>query len=382
MNDYIPTKVRDLTESKQRVMRNVVNEIENNTKRSKHKWQYVVITAVLTMSAMLFVLNEIMIENELPATEVQSPTEKFDLTKPSFTEKQGAFYLHGITLGDSQEKVMERLDGKFSIMLGDGSEEDMIMDLGEQVKFYFMEDTLTSIEFTNVDESYFEKLFNDYDGFKFFLSMPTAFDGRVIYSKKTNMVLEESTTASKENISLSLYYADSNLQENAEYLYMTEQTITNNQPPHKDLNTDVSKPAISVVEDRLYFHGVTLGDSPAKVIEQLGYNYLIGKVDSGVETDFVLDYDGKASFIFFQNKLDLIVLREVDKNYFDQLYKDYDGFKFISSPYEVDSDRYFYLKETGHALRATTNTPDKDLYVSLSYPDPNFWEHPEMKDLD
>ena len=29
MNNYIPNEVKDLTDSKQRVMRNVVNEIEN-----------------------------------------------------------------------------------------------------------------------------------------------------------------------------------------------------------------------------------------------------------------------------------------------------------------------------------------------------------------
>ena len=76
MNNYIPNEVKDLTDSKQRVMRNVVNEIENK-RRPKHKWRYVVITAVLAMSVMLFFLNEIFIDNEQQsAAELQ-----LDLTK-------------------------------------------------------------------------------------------------------------------------------------------------------------------------------------------------------------------------------------------------------------------------------------------------------------
>ena len=105
MDKFIPSEVKDVTESKKRVMRNVENEIQNRSKRPKRNWRYAVIAAVVTMSAMLFVLSEVLTENEPSVADQPSPAEvDIDLSKPIFSEEQGVFYLEGITLGDSQAK--------------------------------------------------------------------------------------------------------------------------------------------------------------------------------------------------------------------------------------------------------------------------------------
>ena len=132
MNNFIPNEVKDLTDSKQRVMRNVVNELENK-RRPKRKWQYAVITTVLAMSAMLFIINELFIENEQQPADVL----QLDLTQPIFSEEQGLFYLHGVTLGDTQSKVIERFGENYSIDQEDDSDSDLILNYDGQARFYF-----------------------------------------------------------------------------------------------------------------------------------------------------------------------------------------------------------------------------------------------------
>lgn len=185
MNNYIPEEVKDLTNSKQRVMQNVVNELENTSRKSKLKWRYVVIMAVLTMSAMLFVFNEIWLENvQQSATDLQ-----LDLTKPTFFEEQGFLYLNGVTLGDSQSTVIERLGDNYTVDdHEDGSGADFILDYDGIARFYFYQEKLDSIIFLNVDEGYFDKLFNDYNGFKFLT--PTTNNDHYFYSKETGQLLK------------------------------------------------------------------------------------------------------------------------------------------------------------------------------------------------
>lgn len=60
---------------------------------------------------------------------------------------------------------------------------------------------------------------------------------------------------------------------------MKEQNINNEQQSPTDLNVDLGKPTFSEEEGYLYIHGVTLGDSPSKVIERLGENYVRGQAD-------------------------------------------------------------------------------------------------------
>ncbi|WP_339252543.1 hypothetical protein NSQ43_01880 [Sporosarcina sp. FSL W8-0480] len=124
MDKFIPTEVKDVTESKERVMRNVLNDIQNRPQKPRRNWRYVVIATVVTMSAMLFVLNEVLTENEPSVADQPSPVEvDIDLSKPIFSEEQGVFYLEGITLGDSQAKVIEVFGENFTIVQEDDSEE-------------------------------------------------------------------------------------------------------------------------------------------------------------------------------------------------------------------------------------------------------------------
>ncbi|MFF2755407.1 hypothetical protein ACFVR1_16835 [Psychrobacillus sp. NPDC058041] len=213
MNNYIPSELKDLTESKQRVMQNVVNEIESNSRKSNHTWRYVVITAVLATCAMLFVFNEIFNENEQQsATELQ-----LDLTQPTFFEKQGLFYLLGVTLGDSQSKVVEHLGKNYTIDdYEDGSGADFILDYDGNVRFYFYQDKLDKILFMKADESYFDKLFNDYDGFKFTTSSSIDDNDRYFYSKETGQLLK-ATIIPDGNLYLYLLRGGKDLLENPDF---------------------------------------------------------------------------------------------------------------------------------------------------------------------
>lgn len=384
MDKFIPTEVKDLTESKKRVMRNVVDEIQNRSKRPKHNWRYAVIAAVVTMSAMLFVLTEVLTENEPSIAEQPFPTElHIDLSKPAFSEEQGLFYLDGITLGDSQSKVIEVFGEDFTIVQEDDSEADVVMNYEGQVKFYIIEDKLDSITFMNVDEDYVDKLFNDYGGFKFIFHWYLDNDNRLFYSKETSHILRTSTTMSMDgNLYLSLFRAGrDHWGQKAEYLYKTQQNLKNQHPSPTNTDMDFAKPTFSEKEGYLYLLGVTIGDSPSKVIERLGDNFIIEQSDIS-ESDFYLDYGGVASFGFYNDKVNSITLIKVDKNYFDELFNDYEGFKFIySGRGEDDNDRIIYSEETYQIMKATTQTPNNDLYLYIGYPGPELWENPEMKDI-
>ena len=203
----------------------------------------------------------------------------------------------------------------------------------------------------NVDEDYFDQLFNEYDGFKFIFHWYIDNDNRLFFSKETSHILHASTMSSDGNLYLSLFYTGPDRWEKeAEFLNMKEQNINNQHQSLIDLNIDLTKPTFSEEQGLFYLHGVTLGDSPSKVVEHLGENYIIGQADVG-GSDFVMDYEDKTSFNFYEDKLDSIVLRKLDKNYFDKLFNDYNGLKLIDSPRAVDSDRYFYTEGDWSAIK-------------------------------
>ncbi len=366
--------MRDLTESKQRVMQNVVSEIENNSKRPKHQWRFVAVSFVLLMCTILFILN---IKNELPSNKLQATSEqRFDLTKPSFIEERGILYLQGITLGDSHKKVIGVLGENYSIIQEEDSKADLIMDYDGQAKFYFDDDKLNSAVFMNVDKNYFNQVFKDYDGFKFFTFIYTDYDGHYFYSNETKQIIKAITGTSEGKFQLSLSYNDQNYL-NAEYLYKIEQKLNNQQHSPSDIKIDLVNPTVFEEQGHLHLNGVTLGDSSSKVLERFGNDYLIGQVD-GDSSDFVLNYDKQASFSFYEDKLLSVVLTKVDKDYFDQLFNDYEGFKFVSASSEDDKIRFIYSKKTNNIIKATTQTPNQELHLYLSNADPNLFENPNF----
>ncbi|WP_411747227.1 hypothetical protein, partial [Psychrobacillus psychrotolerans] len=127
----------------------------------------------------------------------------------------------------------------------------------------------------------------------------------------------------------------------------------------------------------LYLNGVTLGDSQSKVIESLGKNYSVEYQEDGSIADLILDYDGKARFYFYNNKLDVIIFQKTDVKYFDKIFNDFDGIKVISS---TDADRFIYSKETSHILKATF-VPNGNLYLYLSYAGPDLLENRDFLNL-
>ncbi|MCM3357901.1 hypothetical protein [Psychrobacillus sp. MER TA 171] len=374
MNKFIPTKMRDLTESKQRVMQNVVSDVENNSKRPKYQWRFVVVSFVLLVSTMFFFFN---IENELPSNKLQAPIEHhLDLAKPIFTDKQGTLFLQGITIGDSHKKVIGVLGENYTIVQEDDSEADLIMDYGGQSRFYFDDDKLNSAVFMNVDKNYFNQVFKDYDGFKFFTSIYTDYDGHYFYSNETKQIIKAITGTSEGKFQLSLSYNDQNYL-NAEYLYKIEQKLNNQQHSPSDIKIDLVNPTVFEEQGHLHLNGVTLGDSSSKVLERLGNDYLIGQVD-GDSSDFVLNYDKQASFSFYEDKLITVALTKVDKDYFDQLFNGYEGFKFVSASSEDDKDCFIYSKKTNTIIKATTQTPNQELHLYLSNADPSLYEIPNF----
>ncbi|NME05273.1 hypothetical protein [Psychrobacillus sp. BL-248-WT-3] len=374
MKKFIPTKMRDLTKSKQQVMQNVVNDIENNSKRPKHQWRFVAVSFVLLVSTPLFFFN---IENELPSNKLQAPIEHhLDLAKPIFTDEQGTIFLQGITLGDSHKKVKGVLGENYTIVQEDDSEADLIMDYGGQSRFYFDDDKLNSAVFMNVDKKYFNQVFKDYDGFKFFTSIYTDYDGHYFYSNETKQIIEAITGTSEGKFQLSLSYNDPNYL-NAEYLYRIEKKLNNQRHSPSSIKIDLVNPTIFEEQGHLHLNGVTLGDSSSEVIERFGNNYLIGRVDGG-GSDFVLDYGKQASFSFYEDKLISVALTKVDKDYFDQLFNGYEGFKFVSASSEDDKDCFIYSKKTNNIIKATTQTPNQELHLYLSNADPSLYEIPNF----
>ncbi len=131
---------------------------------------------------------------------------------------------------------------------------------------------------------------------------------------------------------------------------MTQQNIKSQHTSPTNTNVDLAKPTFTEEEGYLYFHGVTLGDSPSKVIERLGENYIIGQAD-GSGSDFLINYDGVASFHFYNDKLNSIVLIKVDKDYFENYLIITMDLKLLKMITIV----IIYSEETCQVIKATTH---------------------------
>ena len=212
MDNYTPTEIKDLKTIKQRVMRNVVQEIENNSRKPKYRWRFVLISAVLIISAMLFMINQLVIVDHDSATKLS-----MDLTEPTFYEEQGLFYLHGLTLGDSKSKVVRHLGKDYTTEFQeDGSNADLILDYEGEARFYFLQEKLILILLTNTNEDRFDKLFSEYNGMKF-----TSDGSRYFYSNEASHVLKAEFIPNRK-LYLYLSYAGPELMENAEFMKLKQ----------------------------------------------------------------------------------------------------------------------------------------------------------------
>ncbi|MEK4628443.1 MAG: hypothetical protein ABS944_04145 [Solibacillus sp.] len=213
MDNYTPKELNDITDMKQRVMQNVVQEIEINKQTRKTRWGIIMLTTVLTVSAMFFLFNQLFISEQHSATNGTN-----DFTQPLFEDKQGRFYLHGITLGVTKSTVVERLGEKYTTDYEeDGSGADYALDYNGDARFYFYEDRLIRILFLNTYEDAFEKTYKDYNGMKF-----TAYGQRYLYSNETSHIIKAELTP-METLHVSLSFANPvQLLENEGYLKLIE----------------------------------------------------------------------------------------------------------------------------------------------------------------
>ena len=127
-----------------------------------------------------------------------------------------------------------------------------------------------------------------------------------------------------------------------------------------------------------YLYGVTLGDSKSEVIEKLGEDYkdVFDPEHNCTEADSVLEYDNLCVHLF-EDKV-LISIPRMDESYYEKIFNEYDGEKFVDwqdkeDKYSLSYARFFYSEGTSHILMAKYD-PEKNLYVSLSYKDINFDE--------
>lgn len=215
MNNYTPNELNDLDAMKQRVMHNVVQQVENSSPKPKSKWGVVMLTTVLTVSAMLFLFNQLFIVNEHSATP-----HPIDFTQPLIEDKQGIFYVHGITLGVPKTTVVERLGEKsLTEIQEDGSGADLILDYNGDALFYFYEEELFRILLLNTNENAFAKLYNAYNGIKF-----TSNTQRYLYLSETSHIIKAELTP-MGTLHVSLSFVDpAELLENEGYMKLKDNT--------------------------------------------------------------------------------------------------------------------------------------------------------------
>ncbi|MBD8031678.1 hypothetical protein [Solibacillus merdavium] len=229
MDNYTPNEIKDLKIIKQRVMQNVVHEIENKSPKPKYKWRFIIISAVFTLCVMFFMLNQIMNDNQHSANVPQ-----FDFTQPEFYEEQGLFFINGFTLGDSKSKVIERLgekestkiqvaelfaDNEITEIQEDGNGADFILDYKGEARFYFYDEKLFLMLLLNTNEEQLEKIYNAYNGMKF-----TAYGDHYLYSSETSHIIKAETTP-MGNLYLYLSIAEpEQLMENEGYIKLIEST--------------------------------------------------------------------------------------------------------------------------------------------------------------
>lgn len=213
MNSYTPTEIKHIKDMKQRVMRNVIQEVEGKSQKPKYKWKFAGIAAVFTLTALLFMFNQLFIHD--PHSTI---VPQIDFTHPLLNDKQGSYYLEGITLGISHSEVVERLGEKETTEIQeDGSGADLILDYKGEAIFYFYQEKLFRILLPNTNKEHFKNLFGAYKGTKF-----TSNGHQYLYSSKTSHLIKAELTP-MGHLYVTLSVADpKQLLENEGYLKLKE----------------------------------------------------------------------------------------------------------------------------------------------------------------
>jgi len=136
---------------------------------------------------------------------------------------------------------------------------------------------------------------------------------------------------------------------------------------------ELAKPSVTMELGSFYLNGITMGDSPGHVIDRLGEGYtLISDLD-GTGADVGLNYSNRLKVFFYKNQVDTLFLTEVDPQVAEQIYRDYEGIKFLSD----DTIRFMYSMEKLQLIKMEYDGEGK-MTVGLMVIDPNFAEHPGL----
>lgn len=365
MNKFLPPELKDLSDSKKRVIQNVTEKVEERSKRRKLKWPYTAMTAAMLASAMYFIFQvtvdkedgkpasdtEVpLIKGEKPVDSVESPMDEekpkdereaaLDLSKPTFTNNEGIFTVNGITVGAMQENVINQLGDSYSLEDDlDGSGADKVMNYDNQIIVYFYKDKVDSILFLDMDEEHAHQIYMDATEVKFMSG-----ETRFIYSVETAQIIKmEYTPDGQLNVRFS-QNDDPNFGSNPGFTL--EQVGGNSY--YIALNH--SQPIVSFAKENLYLHGITLGDPEVKVTTYFGDAYTRNVKDDGETT---LLYGDELEFTFRDGQLEFMSYLKADEKYFNQVLTDFEG---------VD----LYSAETAQMI-STEHSAAGDLIVTLHY---------------
>ncbi|MCG3086871.1 hypothetical protein [Sporosarcina cyprini] len=353
MNKFLPSELKDLSESKERVMRNVSNSLAQET--SKRKWPYLLMTGIIVACSMLFVFRVVLDDpqaemgKETPVDigdvpkEKESPSDIADLSKPAFTVELGKFYLNGVTMGDSLEDVVERLGKDYTLIDDlDGTGADMGLDYEGKLIVFLYKDQVETLLFTDVDSQYGEQLYRDYGGIKFVSENLM----RYMYSMENSYLIKMELDGDGKLLVRLMQNVDPNFASHPGFKYQPEV------PGHTArILLDPTQPILSDANEKFYLHGLTLGDPQAKVTQYFGDDYTTQyEVE---DADYAFVYGDEMEFRFVLGKLQSIRFLKVDESYFNSVLAGYEG---------VD----LYSEETSQMV-STEHSEDGDLIVSLHY---------------
>ena len=367
MDKYTPTELHDIQNMKKRVMNNVNAQVRNHhVIQRRFNWRFTTLTAIFTLCIVGYIGYELVYKGNLPDNAdpvvINGPEENntgiiteapYDFTRPEITVVNDKFYIEGVTLGDSFEKVTSMLGQNFvSKTSEEGSSANLIIDYDNVARFYFHDEILTSTLLFVVDEPYIIEYYEGYNGLK----------------EKTDLQHFFYNTARTQAIKAEKI-------EDALYVYFLPTTQDSNVPSPGEIDEapapiDFTHPKITVVNNKFYIEGVTLWDSLEKVTSILGTNYIENnnpETTSG--TDLEIIYDNKASFFFYQNKLIQVMLLDVNKEYYNNIFN-------TSQQIKIEPDNnttLLYIKESDELIKSQVANNKHYVYFLLA--DPNFHYH-------
>ncbi|QTD39706.1 hypothetical protein [Sporosarcina sp. Te-1] len=342
MNKFLPSELRDLSDSKKRVIQKVTIQMEKTLRQPKRRWPAILMTSIIVSCIMVFAFQAVL-DGQNPSSLREESLETIDkLAKPSFTMELGAFYLNGITKGDSPGHVIDRLGEGYTLISDlDGTGADVGLDYGNRLKVFFYKNQVDTMFLTEVDPQFAEQLYRDYGGIKF-ISEDTI---RFMYSmEKLQLIKMEYDGEGK--MSVGLMGIEPNFAEHPGLVLQPEV------PGHSmRISLDPSQPILSDANGIFYLHGLTLSDPQSKVTQYFGDDY---NVQYEVEdAEYTMSYGDEMEFNFILGKLQSIRFLKVDEAYFNHVLAGFEG---------VD----LYSEKTSQMI-STKHSEDGDLIVSLHY---------------